>query len=69
MSFHTSFSKILDSHYFGSSTLSFSEILESHYLGCVWILFWCTGIVVSGHLPSAALEKQKFLAAIGFFLL
>ena len=41
---------------------SFSETLESHYFGYAWILFWCTGIVVSGSwgvfVPSAALQKQ-----------
>ena len=27
---------------------SISEILDSHYFVCAWILFFCTGIVVSG---------------------
>ena len=71
---------------------SISEMLDNHYLVCSRILFWCTGIVVSGGwgvgkksglcvqisvssaalqkqfltVPSAALEIQKILAAIGF---
>ena len=28
---------------------SYSEMLKSHYSGFAWILFWCTGIMVSGH--------------------
>ena len=27
---------------------SISEILDSHYFVCARVLFWCTGIVVSG---------------------
>ena len=72
---------------------SISEMLDSHYFVCSRISFWCTAIVVSegwgvgrksglhAHrylylqllsksssltVPSAALEKQKVLAAIGF---